>query len=148
MLRRLWVQDPFRIQWLSRELRAGYVVFDLLHQSGRSWMSRPLEERRARLVESLEGRSLDCVRISPGVRGRGREFFRRVQEHGQEGMMAKQLASPYVPGRRLGYWQKVLCRPRILEGPAGQSLDGAALLPGVGEEHPFRAPRPRWPSAP
>ena len=47
------------------------------------------------------------VLFSPGVVGSGSEFFQRVVEQGHEGLMAKHLASSYLPGRRAASWKKI-----------------------------------------
>ena len=108
VLSRLSVRDAFRVRLLADRCPATYAAFDLLYLGGRPWMRRPLVERRAQLI-ALVGELADhCVQVSAGVVGQGVEFFQRVRAQGQEGVMAKLLRSPYVPGRRLGYWRKVL----------------------------------------
>jgi bifunctional non-homologous end joining protein LigD len=44
---------------------------------------------------------------SDGIEGCGREFFARVVAQGHEGVMAKQRASRYQPGRRSRSWLKI-----------------------------------------
>ena len=39
--------------------------------------------------------------------GAGREFFTAAVAQGQEGIMAKHLASRYLPGRRSSAWRKI-----------------------------------------
>jgi ATP-dependent DNA ligase len=85
-----------RIRKLSAEIPAEYVVFDVLLWDGEAVWERPLEERRSR-VEALEG-----FRISPATRNlaEARGWLDRFEAMGLDGVVAKKLASPYLPGLR------------------------------------------------
>jgi DNA ligase D-like protein (predicted ligase) len=92
---------------LGRRPPIHYVLFDLLFERGRSWLRRPLYERRRRLRDLL-GRVGDSRLVySDGVIGSGREFFAQVVAGGHEGVMAKHLTSPYRPGQRSAAWKKI-----------------------------------------
>ena len=45
--------------------------------------------------------------FSEGVVGSGQNFFAQAVARGQEGIMAKQLASRYQPGQRSAAWRKI-----------------------------------------
>jgi ATP-dependent DNA ligase len=85
-----------RIRRLSGEIPAEYVVFDVLVWDGEEVWKLPLEERRTR-VEALEG-----FRLSPATRSvaDAREWMSRFETLGLDGVVAKRLASPYLPGAR------------------------------------------------
>ena len=85
-----------RIRRLSGEIPAEYVVFDVILWDGEEVWKLPLEERRAR-VEALEG-----FRLSPATRSieDAREWMGRFEALGLDGVIAKRLASPYLPGAR------------------------------------------------
>ena len=85
-----------RIRRLSAEIPAEYVVFDVLVWDGEEVWRLPLEERRVR-VESLEG-----FRLSPATRSAddARGWLARFESLGLDGVVAKRLASPYLPGSR------------------------------------------------
>jgi ATP-dependent DNA ligase len=85
-----------RIRRLSAEIPAEYVVFDVLLWNGEEVWRLPLEERRAR-VEALEG-----FRISPATRDLAevRAWLDRFQALGLDGVVAKRLGAPYMPGSR------------------------------------------------
>jgi ATP-dependent DNA ligase len=108
VLSRLSVRDAFRTRLLGDRCPTTYIAFDLLYLAGQSWMRKPLVERRRQLEVVVGELANDRVRVSAGVVGRGVEFYRKVRAEGHEGVVAKLLASPYVPGRRLGFWRKVL----------------------------------------
>ncbi len=83
-----------------------YVAFDLLGLRRSSFLALPLRERRARLVDKV--RPSSRLILYEGVVGAGISFFKGVQSLGLEGMMAKDLHSPYRPGKRSSTWRKVL----------------------------------------
>ena len=47
------------------------------------------------------------LEFSAGVVGGGKDFFARVVAQGHEGVMAKDLASRYSPGKRSSAWRKI-----------------------------------------
>lgn len=83
-----------------------YVAFDLLAAAGEDLTDQPLALRRERLSRLIIP-GPTCI-PSEGVTGAGIGFFKNVVNQGLEGMMAKALTSPYLPGRRSGSWLKVL----------------------------------------
>ena len=87
-----------RIKRLSAELPAQFVVFDVLLWDGEAVWKLPLEERRAR-VEALEG-----FRLSPATRDveEARGWMARFEALGLDGVIAKKLGVPYLPGSRDG----------------------------------------------
>ena len=86
-----------RIRKLSGEIPAAYVCFDVLLWEGEELHRAPLEERRAR-VETLP---LDA---SPATRDveLARTWLERFEAAGLDGVVAKRLALPYLPGSRDG----------------------------------------------
>lgn len=96
-----------------------YLVFDALYDAGRCLLSRPLSERREAARQRVADLADARVVFSEGVVGTGRALFAQAVAAGQEGVMAKQLASPYRPGRRCAFWQKIkpwTCVPAVIVG--------------------------------
>ena len=112
ILRRHQLVSPRKIQYASRQLPVTYVLFDLLYWQGRALLEQPLSQRRARLEELLQGLVEPRLAFSAGVVGPGREFFDQAVAQGHEGVMAKYLNGPYVPGRRMSSWRKI--KPRLV----------------------------------
>ncbi len=108
VLSRLSVRDAFRIGLLAERCPATYIAFDLLFLAGQPWTRQPLVDRRRWLVKLVGELANDRVQVSEGVVRYGVEFHGEVRARGHEGVMAKLLSSPYVPGRRLRYWRKVV----------------------------------------
>jgi len=84
-----------RIQKLAREIPAGYVVFDCLLWDGEEVYRLPLTERRKR-VEELPFDVSPCTLEA----GKARLWLERLEVAGFDGVIAKRLASPYLPGSR------------------------------------------------
>ncbi len=69
----------------------------------------------------------------------GQAFFDAVAKAGIEGMVAKDGASKYVPGRRSNSWLKVMSRPQIeaviggFTEPRGSRQHFGSLILGVYE---------------
>lgn len=132
------------LQSWHRRLREGngfalaYYVFDLLELDGESWMSRPLSERRRRLVPLVRGDTLLRSRPLPG---RPAVIERQIRAFGLEGIVAKRRQSRYRPGERSRDWVKVRFSPRdsfVVGGykPNGNTFD--ALLVGQYQEGELR----------
>jgi ATP-dependent DNA ligase len=87
-----------RVRKLSAEIPAEFVAFDVLLWDGEDVWRRPLEDRRIR-VEGLEG-----FRRSPATRALddARGWLERFEALGLDGVVAKRLDSPYLPGSRDG----------------------------------------------
>ena len=107
ILARHQLSSPAKIQHMSRQRPVIYVAFDLLARQGRSLVGQPLQERRALLEDLLLRWQGPRVQFSGGIVGPGRLFFEEAVRQGQEGVMAKHLASRYLPGKRSSCWLKV-----------------------------------------
>ena len=92
-------------QELVSKVPAAYFVFDVLHLDGRSTMSLPWTERR-QVLEALEiaGR---CWATPPAFEGDGDLTVAVAAERQLEGVVAKRLDAPYVPGQRSKHWTKI-----------------------------------------
>ncbi|HEX2045431.1 MAG TPA: ATP-dependent DNA ligase [Gaiellaceae bacterium] len=86
-----------RIRKLAAEVPAGFVCFDVLLWDGDDPHRLPLEERRAR-VEALP------FEISPASRdpAQAQAWLDRLEVAGFDGVIAKKLGVPYLPGSREG----------------------------------------------
>jgi len=88
-----------RIRRLSGEIPATFVAFDLLLWNKKKVHAKPIEERRAELEKVGEGFSLSPV--SDTVE-QGRAWLQTLQAAGFDGVVAKKLGLPYLPGARDG----------------------------------------------
>ena len=90
-----------RVKLLAKEIPASYVAWDLLALGLEDLRETPLAERRKRLEEVLANVA-PPVHLSPATldRALAKDWFRRFEGAGLDGVMAKRLDEPYRPGER------------------------------------------------
>jgi len=88
-----------RVRKLSGEIPAMFVAFDLLLWNEQKVHERPIEERRAELERVAGGFSLSPVADDAA---QGRDWLETLQAAGFDGVIAKKLGLPYLPGSRDG----------------------------------------------
>ncbi|HKB18697.1 MAG TPA: non-homologous end-joining DNA ligase [Candidatus Dormibacteraeota bacterium] len=87
------------------EIPTAYLAFDALYLEGRPQQRQPLIRRRARLAKAVEGGG--HMFVPQHIEEDGVELFEACLERGLEGVVAKHMQSPYVPGQRSPFWLKV-----------------------------------------
>lgn len=113
-----------------------YVVFDCLYRASQDLREEPLSRRRAVLATTI-GKS-PILKLSRLLTGNGLQAYRVAKRRGYEGLVAKDLSSPYVEGRSK-YWLKVKVHQEdefLICGytkPAGSRKYFGALLLGAFE---------------
>ena len=85
-----------RIELLSKQIPASYVVFDLLAEGDEVLCERPLRERRERLEAIAAEAGLEVTPLTSDA-AQAEKWLGSI-----EGVMAKDLSAPYVPGKRKG----------------------------------------------
>jgi len=83
-----------------------YAVFDCLYEDGKSFMREPLSSRRPTMEGSIAPDSTGVLIPSGILAADGLRASRVAKRKGFEGLVAKDLASPYVEGRS-NKWLKV-----------------------------------------
>jgi bifunctional non-homologous end joining protein LigD len=97
-------QGISRFQLLQQGRPAAYAVFDLLYENGNDLRKEPLSTRRNRL-EAVVPKSTKIL-LSRRLAENGFEAYRIAKQKAFEGLVAKDLSSPYVEGRS-NKWLKV-----------------------------------------
>ncbi|MEO8425562.1 MAG: ATP-dependent DNA ligase [Verrucomicrobiota bacterium] len=95
--------------FLGVEIPIRFVVFDLLWRDGQSFLEKPLHERRQILESTAPWPPAFCLaRIIRGKSvGEIETAFSAARDRGNEGLMVKDPASVYSPGRRGLAWLKL-----------------------------------------
>jgi bifunctional non-homologous end joining protein LigD len=138
--RRMHVSSPDTARRLARELPVHYILFDVLHTGRQSLITRPLRERRAMLEQLITPG--DAWILSTAVIGRARQMLDTARQYGLEGIVIKQLDSPYRPGVRSPEWRKIkltLGQELVIGGWSPQ--EGTANVVGALHMGYFDTPR-------
>ncbi|MFL5530906.1 MAG: DNA ligase [Gemmatimonadales bacterium] len=107
LLARHALSRPIAVQQRSTGQPVTYMVFDALYDRGQCLFGWPLARRRELAQARVAALGASQVQFSQGVVGTGRAFFEQAVAQGQEGVLAKHLASRYRPGQRCVSWQKL-----------------------------------------
>jgi bifunctional non-homologous end joining protein LigD len=130
-----------RFQLLQRRANGGgvsprFAIFDCLERDGKVLISQPLRERR-RALEALIPPRRGVLLRARRLQRSGSASFAIAVERAWEGIIAKDEASEYEPGRRSRSWLKVKTRRQsefVIGGstpPAGGRSHFGALLLGL-----------------
>jgi bifunctional non-homologous end joining protein LigD len=124
---------------------AALILFDILQDGHQDLCKRPLTERRARLervfAQLVPGTKVGhVIRLSEQAAGDATALHARAVKEGWEGLIAKEAASTYQPGRRSPAWRKIklLQQQEFVVGgwtePRQTRQHFGALLLGVHED--------------
>lgn len=96
--------------WLPLEIPVSFVAFDLLYVDGEPLLDRPLAERRELLHRLMAEAEAPAVQLASAVPCDSPTLleaaFAAALNRGNEGVMIKDPASLYLPGRRGRWWLK------------------------------------------
>lgn len=108
---------------VSKKMLADYPAFvrlyDALIIEGEDLRAEPWTERRARLETLMERLPVTHFDLSQVVEARDFEHLAAIRETARddaiEGLMLKRKDSPYIAGRRVGYWYKWKRDPLLVD---------------------------------
>ncbi len=91
-----------RIRLLAEQIPASMVFFDLLALDGRNLTDAPFAERRA-VLEEIGQQLRPPLHVTPATRDRrtAKDWFRRFEGAGLDGVIAKAADGLYEPNRRV-----------------------------------------------
>jgi ATP-dependent DNA ligase len=91
-----------RVKLLSQEIPASIVFFDLLAEGDRDLRSMPFQDRR-RMLESLLSSGAPPLHLTPATSelNVARDWFRRFEGAGLDGVIAKTASGIYEPNKRV-----------------------------------------------
>ena len=99
-----------RAQWLAQFKPVTFIAFDQLYRDFQPILGLPCQQRREILQQTVNAANLPPPHrliMSQGVTGDGIAYFKQICDQGLEGVVAKRLNSPYLPGKRTDAWIKV-----------------------------------------
>jgi DNA ligase 1 len=96
-----------------------FIAYDLLEQAGADIREWPLRSRRQALIELIDSHPSEFISYAEPLPFETFEDLQRwrsrSREQGAEGLMIKALDSPYLVGRKRGYWWKHKVDPMTLD---------------------------------
>jgi len=96
----------YHVARLAKEIPLRLFLFDLIYLEGESLADRPLKERRA-LLEGVAEADLLADQMLSDNPVEVAAAYERALEAGHEGLIIKNPASPYAPGKRGKNWLKI-----------------------------------------
>ena len=105
---RMHVRSATAVARLVKQVPATFMVFDLLRLDGQDLTTEPLERRRERLLEVLDGAPWQV----PSSYDDGAMLYESAVRQGLEGIVSKKLGSRYYFGQRTKDWLKFPHRER------------------------------------
>lgn len=97
--------DSLKIRQAAARTPALYLAFDILYLSGGPVLGEPLKDRKEMLSRAVSGN--ESLVVAEFITENGVLFAGAAGDQGLEGIMAKALNSPYLPGKRSQYWKKI-----------------------------------------
>jgi len=91
---------------IAQKIPLTLYLFDILYLNGESLIIQPYHQRRQILSETAGEINLSKQIVTDKIDEAG-DFLKEATAAGHEGLMAKKLDSPYIPGRRGKKWLKI-----------------------------------------
>lgn len=104
VIKRLMTKKQMEIDYQVKKNPAFCYLFDVIYLDGRSLQNDPWVRRREWLEDSF--RRNTPYRLSEAIED-GSGLFDAAKKIGMEGIMAKDIAGKYYPGKRSDVWYKV-----------------------------------------
>jgi DNA ligase-1 len=104
------IKRKYDIEKISQELPVEINAFDLLYINGESLIELPFKTRAEKLREIIKDEKYklrSSEQLITSSNEQAEKFYKKALEEGEEGVMIKNLNSPYKPGARVGYMLKL-----------------------------------------
>jgi len=104
------IRRKYDIEELQKKLPVEINVFDVLYHNGKSLMDEPFKKRSeivSRIIINKPYKIIRAKQIITDNEKKAEEFYKKALSDNQEGIMMKNLAAPYQPGRRVGNMIKI-----------------------------------------
>jgi len=116
------IKRKYDIEELQKQIPVEVHLFDIMMLNGENLIDKPFEERRKKLesiVQGVKGKFQVSEQIVTGKEKEAEKLYNKALKMGHEGVMAKNLKSPYTPGSRVKHMEKIK--------PEMESLDLAII---------------------
>jgi len=112
------IKRKYDIEKLQNELPVEVNVFDVLFHDGKSFLDEPFKKRTELVKKIIENHPYKIIyskQIITDDEKKAEAFYKQALKDKQEGVMMKNLESPYDPGRRVGNMIKIKPEERDLD---------------------------------
>lgn len=104
--KRSLMSNTFKIELLSKQYPANFVVFDILYYDNRDIILLPLVERKQYLKKVLQMETARFA-VSRTIPEHGLSLYQLAEQQNLEGIVAKRKDSIYIEGKRTKDWIKI-----------------------------------------
>ena len=104
------IRRKYGIEKMARELPIELVIFDIIYLNGKNLIETPFGERRKIIEKIVHEESFKIILAKQIITEDYLEvekFYELALKENQEGLMGKNLETPYKPGARVGYAVKL-----------------------------------------
>ena len=104
------IKRKYEIEKLIEELPIEINIFDILYLNGKSLINEPFEQRTKllrKLIKNHKYQIRTAEQLITSDEKKAEEFYKQALKDNQEGVMIKNLNSPYKPGARVGHMLKL-----------------------------------------
>ena len=104
------IRRKYDIERLAKELPIELNIFDIIYYNGKSLLKEPLKKRIEIInkiipVHKFKIKPAEAIITESEIEAE--EFYQKALDAGEEGIMMKNLKSPYKPGARVGHGIKI-----------------------------------------
>jgi DNA ligase-1 len=104
------IKRKYDIDKLKEELPIELTVFDVLYLNGESLIDKPFRERTEilrKIIKKEKWKIVSAEQLITSSEKEAQRFYEESLKAGEEGIMIKNLNSPYKPGARVGHMLKL-----------------------------------------
>lgn len=104
------IRRKYNIEELQEKMPVEVNIFDILLYEGKSLLDEPFKKRTElikKIIKSNPYKLIHTKQIITSNEKKAKEFYKKALKANQEGVMMKNLDSPYKPGRRVGNMVKI-----------------------------------------
>ncbi len=104
------IRRKYDIDQLQKKLPIELNIFDILYYNGKSQLDEPFEKRTKLIRKIITNKPYKIITSKQLITSdveKAKKFYKEALANNQEGVMMKNLKSPYRPGRRVGNMVKM-----------------------------------------
>jgi len=104
------IKRKYDVEKIGKKIPVEVNLFDLMYLNGTSWVDKPFEERRValkKIIKPLVNKFQVAEQVVTDDPKEAEKLYTKALKMGHEGIMVKNLQSPYTPGSRVKHMNKI-----------------------------------------